>query len=47
MSFSVNIWPCTTNIWLFRKYLAVSDLKDSETVITVTENHFSKIVNPA
>ena len=21
-NFSVNIWPCTTNIWLFRKYLA-------------------------
>ena len=22
MSFSINIWPHTTNIWLFRKYLA-------------------------
>jgi hypothetical protein len=21
-SFSVNIWPCTTNIWLFHKYSA-------------------------
>ncbi len=24
VSFSVNIWPCTRNIWLFRKYLAGS-----------------------